>query len=235
VEPHGLRLGSTFVYACRSWEYALDYSGSWETVANHQANAFNGSVNTDTATRYYMHHGVPSHKLVIGSYSTFCLSLPLNVLKGLPLYGRSFMNTDGPGTPFSGVGPGSLEPGTYDYRALPLPNAQVHNDPRSLASWSYDSAKREMVSFDDAHVAKWKAEWIIKADFGGAMYWELSGDKTGQVENGREDREQNEGNKYVPGHSLVKLVKDTFGELDQSTNWLDYGSSRFDNMRKHME
>ncbi|KAG9035681.1 Endochitinase 1 [Tulasnella sp. JGI-2019a] len=197
---------------------AYDYAGSWEKIANHQANIYNGSVNTATAAAWYLHHGIAREKLIIG----------------LPLYGRSFMATSGPGHPFTGIGPGSWEAGSYDYRALPLPGSTAHQDAHAYASWSYDPKKREMISYDDAVVAKWKAEWIIREEFGGAMYWELSGDKSGNEENGREGIEGGEGKTYVPGKSLVKVVSEAFGRLDESKNWLEYGDSQFENMKKGM-
>lgn len=81
---------------------------------------------------------------------------------GIPLYGRSFMNTQGPGTPFSGIGGGSWEQGVYDYRALPLPGSYPMRDDRALASWTYNSSTNEMISFDSEEVAHWKGEWIRK-------------------------------------------------------------------------
>jgi len=149
---------------------------------------------------------------------------------GIPLYGRSFMNTQGPGTPFSGVGPGSWEQGVYDYRALPLPNAVVSQNDKVLASWSFDSQKKEMVSFDNEHVAKWKGEYIVKEGLGGSMFWELSGDKGSS----RQDMEEGLGKTPVPGNSLVKIVKDAMGGLDHCPNWLGYEGSKFDNLRNGM-
>ncbi|KAG8848961.1 Endochitinase 1 [Tulasnella sp. 330] len=198
---------------------AYDYSGSWEKIASHQANVYNGSVNTATAVSWYLNQGIARSKLIIG----------------LPLYGRSFMATSGPGHPFNGIGPGSWEAGSYDYRALPLPGSRVHHDAQAFASWSYDPNKREMVSYDDAIVAKWKAEWIIREGLGGAMWWELSGDKTGEDgEIGRDGMEGGEGKAYVPGKSLVKVVSEAFGRMDESRNWLEYGDSQFENLRKGM-
>ena len=146
---------------------------------------------------------------------------------GFPLYGRSFLDTDGPGTPFNDVGPGTWETGVYDYRALPLPNAKVEYDSGAIASWSYDSSKREMVSFDDEECARAKAEWIVKEGLRGGMYWELSGDKGGT----RDNAETGPGKDPQPGESLVKVVKDVFGTLDQSTNWIQYEGSQYDNVR----
>lgn len=44
-----------------------------------------------------------------------------------------------------------------------------------MASWSYDPQKQEMISFDDEPTALAKAAWILDVGLAGAMYWELSG------------------------------------------------------------
>ncbi|KAG8961834.1 Endochitinase 1 [Tulasnella sp. 419] len=193
---------------------AYDYSGSWDQVANHQANVYGGEINTNRAVDWFSSQGIAKHKLIIG----------------IPLYGRSFLATDGPGKSFSGVGPGSWEAGNYDYRALPLPGSKVFHDKSEIVSWSYDARKREFISFDDDQVAKWKAQWIVREGLGGAMYWELSGDKG----NDRPDMEQGEGKTYVPGPSLVKVMKDIMGKLDDCRNWLEYPDSKFDNLKNGM-
>ncbi|KAF8210281.1 glycoside hydrolase [Mycena galopus ATCC 62051] len=193
---------------------AYDFSGSWDTIANHQANVFGEPISVSTSVHWYHSQGVERSKLVVG----------------MPLYGRSFMNTEGPGKPFSGIGQGSWEQGVYDYRALPLPGAHVFRDEQAVASWTYDYQKKEMISFDTEEVARWKAEWIRKEALGGAMFWELSGDK----ESPREGMEGGHGKDPQPGRSLVKVVQETMGEPDRSPNWLRYEGSRFENMRKGM-
>jgi len=141
------------------------------------------------------------------------------------------MNTDGPGKPFSGVGPGSWEAGVYDYRALPLPESYVFRDEEMIASWSYDYGKKEMITFDTEEVGRWKGEWIKREELGGSMFWELSGDKGTE----RKDMEGGPGKDPQPGQSLVKVVKHAMGPSDTTHNWLRYEGSKFENMREGMK
>ncbi|KAF8629670.1 hypothetical protein AX17_005609 [Amanita inopinata Kibby_2008] len=193
---------------------AYDFSGSWDTISNHQANLFGGPISASEAVNWYISKAVARSKIVLG----------------IPLYGRSFTNTKGPGSTFSGIGPGSWEAGVYDYRALPLPGSYNFRDEKFIASWTYDYEKREMVSFDDEQVGKWKGQYIQREGLGGSMFWELSGDKGSK----REGMEGGYGKDGQPGLSLVKIVKGAMGGLEKGENWLRYEGSQFENMRKGM-
>jgi len=193
---------------------AYDFSGSWDSKANHQANIYGPPINADDAVNYYASHGVPHHKLILG----------------IPVYGRSFANTKGIGEPYSGIGQGTWEPGVYDYRVLPLPGSHVYRDEKPGASWTYNHDTQELVSFDNEDVAKWKGEYIKKTGLGGSMFWELSGDKGTH----REGMEGGYGKDPQPGQSLVKIVKECMGGIHNGDNWLRYEKSKFDNMRQGM-
>lgn len=89
------------------------------------------------------------------------------------------MATHGPGQPFNGTGPGSFEDGMWDYKFLPLPHASVQEDPHLGASWSFEPSNGRFISYDTPGIAVRKAHYINQRGLGGAMYWELSGDKVG--------------------------------------------------------
>ncbi|EDU47810.1 ChiA Chitinase [Pyrenophora tritici-repentis] len=185
---------------------AYDYSGSWDTNAGHDANFCPSSSNpsstpfgTKKALNDYISAGVPASKIVLG----------------MPLYGRSFSQTDGPGRPFQGVGKGTWEAGVYDYKVLPQVGAKITEDLDLVASWSYDAAKREMISYDTPAIVAKKAQLIRQQGLGGGMWWESSSDKKG-------------------ADSLIStFVKHIGGisALDQSTNLLSFPQSKYENLK----
>ncbi|CAK4034589.1 glycoside hydrolase family 18 [Lecanosticta acicola] len=192
---------------------AYDFAGSWDSNAGHQANIYPAQQNPqstpfsiDFAVRYYIEHGVHPSKIVLG----------------MPLYGRAFQNTKGPGRGYSGVGEGSWENGVWDYKALPRPNSQVHHDNQAVASWCYDPSTKTLVSYDSPQVAAQKVQYIKHVGLGGAMWWESSGD-------------------HPSGHaeSLINITVQGLGGFDgkhmeQHENCLEYPESRYDNLRGGM-
>lgn len=83
---------------------AYDFAGTWSTTAGHQANWFPSQQNP-RSTEFSLQAALDRYSVVD----------PQKIVIGLPLYGRNFENTDGPGTPFSGTVEGSWEAnGTSD-------------------------------------------------------------------------------------------------------------------------
>lgn len=149
---------------------AYDFAGSWDSCAGHQSNLYPSTSNpastpfsTSKAVEHYKSHGIAGSKLIIG----------------MPLYGRAFASTNGPGSQFSGTGEGSWEQGVWDFKALPQNGAMENVCNEVTASWSYDPEKRLMVSYDTKEIAERKASFIKNEGLGGAMWWESSADKQG--------------------------------------------------------
>lgn len=186
---------------------AYDFAGSWDQVAGHQANLFTCPThgakctpfNAARAIDYYVSRGVAPGKIVMG----------------MPLYGRAFENTDGPGCPYSGVGQGTWEAGVYDFKKLPLEGATEHEEPGAGATYCYDPQRRVMVSYDTVPLARQKAEFIKQRGLGGGMWWESSADKSGC-------------------DSLIGNVVEVFGgpsALKWEENCITYPHTKYDNLR----
>jgi len=114
---------------------------------------------------------------------------------------------------------GSWEGGVWDFKALPRPGATEHIDEDAGASYSFDPATGVLISYDNEEIARRKAMYIKEKNLGGAMWWELSG-----------DRKQGEG-------SLVETVVKELGghdggRMEKSHNWLSYPHSQYNNLKE---
>ena len=135
-----------------------DYTGPWSNLTGNQANLFRSLDNPE---------GTPFNtEAIISHYTSQNISLAKIVL-GMLLYSRFFSSTVGLsqslGQPFKGSS-------TYDYKVLPIDRANIVYDPSTGSSYSYDTANREIVSFDTTAVAKQKAVWIMSNGLGGTMF-----------------------------------------------------------------
>ncbi|KAJ5661691.1 glycoside hydrolase superfamily, partial [Penicillium maclennaniae] len=116
------------------WSYSKNFGASLSTatgraafvsstvdldnVAGHDTNIYlsinncpSTPFNTDKAIYYYITSGIDAKKIVLG----------------MPLYGRSFLDTDGPGKSYN-----------RDYKALPLKGSNVNYIEQTISSYSYD-------------------------------------------------------------------------------------------------
>lgn len=186
---------------------AYDYTGSFSNYSGHQANIYPSEKNNDStpfntkdAVEAYLDGGVPAEKLILG----------------MPIYGRAFVGTDGPGTSFTGVGSGSWEDGIWDYKALPLNGEEVQYDEDIGATWTYDSGTKTMVSYDTPEMIRTKVTYAQSKGLGGSMFWEISADKTGD-------------------DSLINTALESMGDLDSTQNCLTYPDSVYDNIKANLE
>ncbi|KJK64819.1 Glyco18 domain protein [Aspergillus parasiticus SU-1] len=160
-------------------------------------------ANTDDAIEYYASNGVPAKKIVLG----------------MPLYGRSFVNTTGLGQPYVDVGTGMGDPGVWHYKVLPLANAKVVELPMTGASYSYDEKCKMYVSYDTVNMTKVKAGYIKMKGLAGGMWWETSMDKVGE-------------NSLIG--TLVKELGNT-NVLNKTENYIKLTWSKYANVRNGFE
>lgn len=182
-----------------------DFAGPWSPVAEHQANLYprqkNGVHSADEAIKYFVQAGVPAGKLVLG----------------VPFYGREFSLCPGLLHPFHGTGVGSWEAGVYDYKDLVGKTGYRSFWERSTNStYLYSQTGRSLISYDDHRSVAYKMEYVRRAALGGAMLWEISGD--------REAKEET---------SLLQVMHQWLGgtRLDRTPNRLCYPQSRFRNIK----
>lgn len=74
---------------------------------------------------------------------------------------------------------------------------------QEVSSYSYDSSKQELITFDTPDIVKAKSDYIVKNGLAGTMFWQLGGDKEGT-------------------DSLVATAARQFGTLDQTPNHVSY-------------
>lgn len=212
---------------------AYDFSGSWDKTAGHMSNVFPSTSNpectpysADKAVKDYIKAGIPANKIVLG----------------MPLYGRAFAETDGPGKAFSGTGAGSWENGVWDYKAMPQEGSTVTEQDDIIASYSYDKNKRYMISYDTPKVAGLKAEYIKKNNLGGGMWWESSSDKTGSdslvgAVSASHHLAFTSKIWRLKADSWITQVINKFGgagSLEKRENELKYPESAYENIKKGM-
>lgn len=88
---------------------AYDFTGSWATVAGHQTNIFPSKNNT-ASTPF-------DAEAAVDYYTKSAGIMPQKVVLGMPLYGRVFAETAGPGSPYIGSGDTyDWEAGVWDYK-----------------------------------------------------------------------------------------------------------------------
>ncbi|KIM93122.1 glycoside hydrolase family 18 protein [Oidiodendron maius Zn] len=178
---------------------AYDYTGPWSETSGDQANLFpSSSIPAST----------PFNTEAIISYISQSIRLD-KITLGVPLYGRAFNNTGGPGEQFSGSR-------TYDFKELPLNGCAETNDNETGSSYCYGN--RELISYDSIPVVRLKAAFIQNKSLGGAMFWESSMDSGGD-------------NSIIQTMAGELDGKDGSG-LDSTWNQLLYPDSPYDNIMK---
>ncbi|MBP2412419.1 chitinase [Arthrobacter stackebrandtii] len=151
-----------------------DLHGAWDsTLAGHQGNLYDDPTDTRAAHRQF------SVDKAVKAYTSNGVD-PKQLTIGLAAYGRGWTGvasekawsaaTDG--------APGTWEKGIEDYTLLKNRGTDYY-DATLGAAWRYDGT--QWWSYDNAQTTKQKTDYIVDNGLGGGMWWELDGDKEGEL------------------------------------------------------
>ncbi|KAJ5921611.1 hypothetical protein N7454_009085 [Penicillium verhagenii] len=138
---------------------AYDFSGSWIAETGHQAQLYGTPTSCYLAVSYVLSQGVPSRKLILG----------------VPTYGRSFLESNGPGQGYKGCGG---EDGVFDYCDLPRPGSQEILDSEAGAAYCV-GGDGGFVTYDVPATVEQKAQLVTSTKLGGLFYWNICSDSRG--------------------------------------------------------
>ncbi|MBP1932627.1 glycoside hydrolase family 18 protein [Ammoniphilus resinae] len=168
---------------------AYDYNGAqFSPVTGHLAPLYydekapNASENyIDWVVNEYLHQGIPPEKLVLG----------------IPLYGRSFGGVNGKDYgEYQSFNPIETPNGTWDegkdytgildvtdirQNYLNKRGYTRHWNDISKTAYAFNPLTKVFISYEDAESVSYKAKYIQENKLGGATFWDLSGDRNGQL------------------------------------------------------
>lgn len=157
---------------------SYDFHGSWDPITGHNAPLTVGPKDTaagfsvSDAVDAYLATGFPASKLVLG----------------VPFYGRGWEGVSateaGLYQPARGASVGTWEKGVFDYHDIVanyLPTMTRYWDEAAQVPYLYDPARGLWITYDDPQSMKAKTDFIKERGLGGAMFWELSNDRTYQL------------------------------------------------------
>jgi chitinase len=141
------------------------HSGLFAWPSNQKLNADAVKyANSDAAVQWYLEHGVPSEKIMLG----------------LPFYGQVWADVpdrnNGLYARYEGR-PG--EEGTLSYREIEqayLPAYTRYWDDQVKVPWLYNKSTKIMISYEDPQSIAVKARYVIEKHLGGIMFWDLGQD-----------------------------------------------------------
>ncbi|WP_084622198.1 glycosyl hydrolase family 18 protein [Demequina oxidasica] len=149
-----------------------DLHGAWDpTLTGHQGNLYDDPADTRPATKKF------SVDKAVKEYINAGIA-PEQLGLGMAMYGRGWKGATSADawTTANGAGPGTWEAGNEDYDKLKNLGTSYY-DASIGASWRYNGD--QWWSLDDPKSVAIKADYIREKGLGGAMWWELSGDRNG--------------------------------------------------------
>ncbi|CAF5212894.1 unnamed protein product, partial [Rotaria magnacalcarata] len=166
-----------------------DFHGGWDTKTGHNAPMYKNDAETATdispsfiKSRYNCHAAIQAY---------IAANVPRSkLIMGLGLYGRGWQGItstaqNGFSQPASSQLPmGTWENGIFDYDHLKksfLPTYTRYWDDASKVPFLFNPSTGIWISYDDLESISLKNNYIKQEQLGGAMFWELSGDRSAEL------------------------------------------------------
>lgn len=91
---------------------------------------------------------------------------PTKIVIGIPVYGRGFVGTKGPGEKFAACT-------TYEYQQLPLQGApeQVDEAIGAASCYGLGGGQLQWVSYDNPETVRGKTGFVVENKIGGLFFW----------------------------------------------------------------
>ncbi|RPF19751.1 glycosyl hydrolase family 18 protein [Myceligenerans xiligouense] len=151
-----------------------DLHGAWDAdLTGHQGNLYPDPADPREPSRQF------SIEESLAEYTGNGVD-PAQLTLGMAMYGRGWTGatrSDAWGSA-TGAAPGTYEAGNEDYDILKNLGTEYF-DEQVGAAWRYDGT--QWWSLDTPQSVTQKARWIKDQGLSGAMWWELSGDETGDL------------------------------------------------------
>ena len=165
----GIDVANALSYLDFATVQGYDLHGAWEPTSNHQGQLYSPAADpapqrysADQAIQYYLSHGAPATKLVLG----------------IPYYGRGWagVSSTNNGLYQTSTGParGTYEDGIDDYKKVIAKSGAVFHDPVAGAAWKLSVSS--FWSYDDPTTIAQKTAYVKSTGLGGTMVWSLDGD-----------------------------------------------------------
>lgn len=166
-----------------------DFNGAWQKISAH-----NAPLNYDPAASAA---GVPdanTFNVAAGAQGHLDAGVPAaKLVLGVPFYGRGWDGCAQAGngqyqTCTGGSSVGTWEAGSFDFYDL---EANYINKNGYTRYWNdtakvpylYNASNKRFISYDDAESVGYKTAYLKSKGLGGAMFWELSGDRNKTLQN----------------------------------------------------
>ncbi|MFI6425670.1 glycosyl hydrolase family 18 protein [Promicromonospora sp. NPDC050880] len=174
IEDGGWNDPEIFEYLDFGNVQGYDLHGAWDpALTGHQGNLYHDPADPREAARQF------SVDLAVREYTDAGID-PAQLGLGLAMYGRGWTGASSSaawGTA-TGAAPGQWEAGINDYDVIKNVGTGYY-DANLGAAWRHDGST--WWSYDNNQSVTKKAEYIRSQGLGGAMWWDLSGDRSGAL------------------------------------------------------